>query len=104
MQLKGVGALYFGAHPSSRPVFDVVFSGEDLGLAHSLSLTFSLLNAINFPGGKLKTAIHPETDASFILIALVEDFPVIIKSLVLAVCSEDSLVLSKSAELFCHIS
>lgn len=104
MQLKGVGALCFGAHPSSCPVFDVVFSGKDFGLALSLSLSFSLLNVIKFPGGKFKTAIYPETDASFILIALVRDFPVIIKSLVLAVCCEDSLVLSKSSEIFCHIN
>lgn len=104
MQLKGVGASHFDARPSSCPVFDVVFSGKDLGLALSLSLTFSLLNAIKFPSGNFKTAIYPETDAAFFLVALVRDFPVIIKSLVLALRSEDSLVLPKSAELFCHIS
>lgn len=88
-----------GAHPSSCPVFNVAFSGKDVGLALSLSLSFSLFKAIKFPSGNVKTAIYPETDVSFILIALVGDFPAIVKSLVLAVCCEDSPLPSKSAEL-----
>lgn len=103
MQLEGVGALCFCAHPSPSSVFNIVFSGKEFSLA-LCHLVFSLLNATKFPGGKFKTTIYPETDVSFILILLVGDFLVIIESLVLAVCCEDSLVLSKSTELFCRIS
>lgn len=95
--------MYFCAHPSPSSVFNVVFSRKEFGLA-LCHLVFPLLNPIKFPGGKFKMIICPETLASFILIVLVGDFPVIIESLVLAVCCEDSLLLSKSTELFCHIS
>lgn len=81
------------SYPSSHPVFKVEFAGKGFGLALSLLLSFSLLNAVKFPGGKFKTAIYLETDAAFILIALVKDFAIVIKSSVLAECCEDSLVL-----------